>query len=260
MTSSRPAALVTGARRGIGRAIAVALARSGFAVAVLDLTLSEELAATVQQVGTHGIGAVPVAADISDLSAHDGILDATEAALGPLTCLVNNAGVSVLSRGDLLEVTAASYDRCQNVNTRGTFFLTQRFARRLVERGASEPGGPHRSIITISSSNAVAASISRGEYCISKAALSMASTLFAVRLAEHGIGVYDVQPGLIDTAMTAPSRSRYDADIERGLTAVKRWGAVDEVARVVATLARGDLPYTVGQKIQVDGGLLIPKF
>jgi NAD(P)-dependent dehydrogenase (short-subunit alcohol dehydrogenase family) len=115
-------------------------------------------------------------------------------------------------------------------------------------------------MITITSSNATAASIARGEYCVSKAGLSMASTLFAVRLAEHGIGVYEIQPGFIETEMTAPSKSRYDQQIEGGLTVIRRWGKPEEVARVVGTLAREGLPYTVGQPIRVDGGLLIHKF
>jgi NAD(P)-dependent dehydrogenase (short-subunit alcohol dehydrogenase family) len=177
--------------------------------------------------------------------------------LGAIDCLVNNAGVSVRSRGDLLEVTPESYDQCQNINTRGTFFLTQAFARRLLARPAGEG---HRSIITITSSNAQAASIQRGEYCISKAALSMASTLFAVRLGEHGIGVYEVVPGLIETEMSAPSKARYDQEIERGWLVMRRWGRPEEVGRVVATLAQGALPYTVGQAIRVDGGMLTHKY
>ncbi|WP_236236071.1 3-ketoacyl-ACP reductase [Pseudomonas faucium] len=255
--TARPVALVTGARAGIGRAIALGLAHAGFDLALVDLQADAALQETAELASRHGARAVALAADIAAIDGHDALLDAAEQALGALSCLVNNAGVSVLSRGDLLEVTPHSYDRCQQVNTRGTFFLTQAFARRLVRR---EAGQALRSIITITSSNAQAVSVLRGEYGISKAALSMASRLFAVRLAEAGIGVYEVQPGLIATEMTAPSKARYDAEIERGLTAIKRWGQPEDVARVVVSMATGALPYTVGHAVPVDGGLLLPKF
>jgi NAD(P)-dependent dehydrogenase (short-subunit alcohol dehydrogenase family) len=256
--SARPAALVTGARRGIGRAIAISLARAGFDLALVDLERSDELEGAARAAAEEGARTFALAGDISNLSGHEALLDEAETRVGPLRCLVNNAGVSALSRGDLLDVTPESYDRCQSVNTRGTFFLTQAFAKRLLAR--PDEGGPHRSVVTITSSNATAVSILRGEYCVSKAALSMASRLFAVRLADEGIGVYEVQPGLIATEMTAPSRAAYDAGIERGLTAVRRWGEPEDVARVVTAMARGELPYTVGQAVQVDGGLLIPRF
>jgi NAD(P)-dependent dehydrogenase (short-subunit alcohol dehydrogenase family) len=165
----------------------------------------------------------------------------------------------VMSRGDLLDVTAESFDRCIAVNTRGTFFLTQAFAKHCLAR-SSAPVAPHPSIITITSSNAIAASPLRSEYCVSKAGLSMANTLFSLRLAEHGISVYEVQPGLIETEMTAPSRARYDVQIEQGLTAIKRWGTPQEVAITVRTLATGGLPYSVGQAIRIDGGLLVTKY
>jgi NAD(P)-dependent dehydrogenase (short-subunit alcohol dehydrogenase family) len=200
---------------------------------------------------------VAFAADLADLSAHERLLDDAERALGPLDCLVNNAGVSVLDRGDLLDVTPDAYDHCLNVNTRGTFFLTQAYARRQVRRPA---GRAHRSIVTITSSNARAVSVHRAEYCVSKAALSMVSSLFAVRLGGAGIGVYEVQPGLIETPMSSVSKARYDGDISRGWLVDRRWGQPEDVARVVTTLAQGLLPYTVGQRIAVDGGMLIQKY
>ncbi|MCY1286417.1 2-dehydro-3-deoxy-D-gluconate 5-dehydrogenase [compost metagenome] len=254
---SRPVALVTGARRGIGRAIALALAEAGFNLAVADIECNAELTETAHLATALGAEVLCVAADIACLEEHEKLLNEVQERFSRLDCLVNNAGVSVLSRGDLLEVGIDSFDRCLQINLRGTFFLTQAFARRLLSQPAGEQ---HRSIVTITSSNARAVSIQRGEYCVSKAGLSMASQLFAVRLAEHGIGVYEVQPGLIATEMTAPSRARYDAEIERGLTAIKRWGQPEDVARVVASMAQGALPYTVGQAVPVDGGLLIPKF
>jgi NAD(P)-dependent dehydrogenase (short-subunit alcohol dehydrogenase family) len=254
----RPAALVTGARRGIGRAIALELGRAGFDVALVDLVRDDELNAAALEVQAAGGRSIALAADIAELSRHEALLDAAETALGALHCLVNNAGVPALQRGDLFDVTAESYDRCQAVNTRGTFFLTQAFAKRLLNQ--PHDGGPQRSIVTITSANALAASITRGEYCISKAGASMVSKLFAVRLADHDIGVYEVQPGIIETPMTAPAKAHYDAEIARGLTLVRRWGSPQEVARVVSTLVSGGLPFTVGQAIAVDGGLLMQRF
>jgi NAD(P)-dependent dehydrogenase (short-subunit alcohol dehydrogenase family) len=175
----------------------------------VDLALDDELGATAREVEALGGHSIALAADIAELSCHEMLLDAAGAALGALHCLVNNAGVSALRRGDLLDVTAESYDRCLDINTRGTFFLTQAFAKRLLNQ--PHQGGAHRSIVTITSVNALAASISRGEYCVSKAGASMVSKLFAARLGNHGIGVYEVQPGIIETAMTAPAQAHYDA-------------------------------------------------
>lgn len=250
------AALVTGARRGIGKAIALTLAGEGFDVAVNDVAESDELRAVTGAIAALGRKSTAVAGDISDTADHARMLDAAEAAIGPLTTLVNNAGVSVMSRGDLLEVTAESYDRCLDINTRGTFFLTQAFARRLLDCKSAA----HRSIVTISSSNAVAVSIARGEYCISKAAVSMMSKLFAARLSDDGIGVYEIQPGFIETDMTAPSKARYDKLIDEGLTVIRRFGRPEEIGRIAATLAKGLLPYTTGQVIQADGGLLTVRY
>jgi len=249
-------ALVTGARRGIGKAIALALAEAGFDVAVADVAPSDELDGVADAIAKTGRKSAALAADIAKIEDHAGLLDRATAALGPLTTLVNNAGVSVMNRGDLLGVTPESYDRCLDVNTRGTFFLTQAFARRLL--GVSSKA--HRSIVTVSSANAVAPSIARGEYCVSKAGVSMISKLFAARLANHGIGVYEIQPGFIETDMTAPSKAKYDKLIEDGLTVIKRFGKPEEVARIAVTLASGLLPYTAGQIIQADAGLLTVRY
>jgi NAD(P)-dependent dehydrogenase (short-subunit alcohol dehydrogenase family) len=249
-------ALVTGARRGIGKAIALALAKADFDVAVADLEAGADLQAVAAEIKAMGRKSVAIQADIADLPSHKRVLDEAESALGALTTLVNNAGVSVLSRGDLLDVTAQSYDRCMGVNARGTFFLTQDFARRVRQA----PDRCHRSIVTITSANTTAVSIARGEYCMSKAAASMMSKLFATRLSDEGIGVYEIQPGFIETDMTAPSKAKYDALIEGGLTVVKRFGSPEEVGRVAVTLASGLLPYTVGQPVFVDGGLLTVRY
>jgi NAD(P)-dependent dehydrogenase (short-subunit alcohol dehydrogenase family) len=247
-------ALVTGARRGIGKAIALALADEGFSVAVADLESGTEDVA--QAIRSKGCKAVALHCDVGDLQQHARLLDAAEAELGALTTLVNNAGVSVMNRGDLLDVSTESYDRCLAINTRGTFFLTQAFARRLLNVKTDA----HRSIVNITSANASAVSIARGEYCISKAGASMSSKLFAARLSNDGIGVYEIQPGFIETEMTAPSKAKYDKLIEDGLTVIKRWGTPEDVARIAVTMATGLLPYTTGQVVLADGGLMTVRY
>lgn len=249
-------ALVTGARRGIGKAIALTLARDGFDVAVNDVEDSAELDAVVQEIKSLKRKSVAVIGDISKIEMHNSMLNAAES-IGSLTTLVNNAGVGVLNRGDILDVSEESYDHCLDINTRGTFFLCQAFARRLLGRKRSDA---HHSIIMISSSNVTGISITRAEYCISKAGVSTATKLFASRLTNEGIGVYEIQPGIIETDMTAPAKVKYDRLIEAGLTVIKRFGQPEEVARVASTMAQGLLPYTVGQAIQVDGGLLTVRY
>ena len=250
------AAIITGAQRGMGKAITLALAAEGYDVAAVDLEISPALNEVVAEAKAKGVRAVALTCDIGDLAAHSVMLSEAEKALGPLTTLVNNAGVSVKARGDLLDVTPDAYDHCLDINTRGTFFLTQAFAKRVRDSVTV----CHRSIITITSANATAVSITRGEYCISKAGASMMSKLFAVRLSDEDIGVYEIQPGFIDTDMVKPSKAKYEALIEGGLTVVKRFGRPDEVARIAVTLANGLLPYTSGQAIQADGGLLTVRY
>ncbi len=253
-----PAVLVTGGGRGIGAAIALALADAGFAVAVNGLEGDPDLAATAEAVAARGVRSAPVFGDIARIEAHEDLIDRAEAGVGPLTTLVNNAGVSVLSRGDLLEVTPESFDRCIAVNTRGTFFLTQAFARRLVSR--ERPPALHHSVITVSSSNARAASILRGEYCVSKAGLAMASKLYAVRLAPEGIGAYDIQPGIIETPMTAVVQEEYRRRIADGLTPAPRMGRPEDIASIAVALATGRFAFATGQTVQADGGLTIQRF
>jgi NAD(P)-dependent dehydrogenase (short-subunit alcohol dehydrogenase family) len=252
-------AIVTGASRGIGRATALALAEEGFDIAAVAFGDTDRFEALVADVTRLGRRCEAFDCDIGDTAAHAPLLDRIARAFGEVHCLVNNAGVSVLRRGDLLDVDAESYDRCFNVNTRGTFFLTQAVARRMAAAAAPE-GTTYRSIVFVTSSNAVAATVERGEYCMSKIASHMAARLYALRLAKLGIGVYEVQPGLILTEMTAPSKEKYDALIEKGMTATPRWGLPEDVARVIRTMAAGLLPYTVAQEVRVDGGLLISRF
>lgn len=251
-------AIVTGASRGIGRAIALALAEEGFDVAAVALPDRERMAELGAAVAALGRRFESFDLDIGDLARHDEVLTHAFAAFGSVECLVNDAGVSVKSRGDLLDVSLDSFDRCLDVNARGTFFFTQAVAKRMAVE--PPPRDVHRSIVFVTSSNAVLASVERGEYCMSKAALSMAAKLFAIRMARHGVGVYEVQPGLIMTEMTAPSKAKYDKLIAEGMLLEPRWGEPADVARVVRSMAAGLLPYTVAQDVRVDGGLMLGRF
>lgn len=255
-SSRNPVALVTGGQRGIGRGCVYALAEAGFDVVVNDLERSADAEETLEGVAERGRRAAFVKANLADLDQHPRLVAEAVAAFGGLDCLVNNAGVSVLSRSDLLDVSPESFDRCIAVNLRGTFFLTQRVTRWMVAHPAAE-GDPPRSIVTISSSNARLVSIARGEYCMSKAGLAMMVQLFGVRLAEEGIGVYEIRPGLIRTPMTAKSAATYDKAIAEGISPIRRWGEPEDVGRTVATMATGGLPFTVGQVVCTDGGMYI---
>lgn len=249
---------MTGGRRGIGKGIALALAAEGFDIAVNAEVDAPDVQETVAALQRLGVQAIAVVADVGDLSSHHTMLDAVEAALGPLTTLVNNAGVGVLSRGDPLEVTPESFDRCLAINTRALFFLNQAFGKRLAARDLAPDR--HHSIINVTSANAIAVAMNRAEYAVSKAAASMASRAFAARLAPESINVYELQPGVIVTDMTAPALDLYKEKIADGLTATPRLGTVEDVGSAAAALATGRFAYCTGQAIQVDGGLLIQRF
>jgi NAD(P)-dependent dehydrogenase (short-subunit alcohol dehydrogenase family) len=197
-----------------------------------------------------------VPGDITALDGHDALIDAAWRGLGGLDCLVNNAGVTSDRRADLLELTPASYDRVMGINLRGPFFLTQAFARRLI---ATPPEGFARTIVSIASINAIQASPDRGDYCLSKTGVSMMTRLFAVRLAEHGVGVHEIRPGVIRTDMTAPVKDKYDARIADGLSPIKRWGEAADIGRAVAALASGAFAFSTGDAYHVDGGMHIAR-
>ncbi len=257
--SDRPVALVTGASRGIGRAIASELGRSGYDI-VGNATRYDpnDLSAGLGSLAVElkGMGAAFAAApgDISDLDLHQQIVAAALDRFGRIDVLVNNAGVAPVDRLDILETTAESYDRVMGINSRGPFFLTQRVARHMIEQSKTTPGGD-AAIIFITSVSAAVSSPSRAEYCVSKAALSHTARIFADRLSEHGIGVYEVRPGLIKTDMTAPVEAKYDEWFATGRIPQGRWGLPQDVARAVTAMARGDFGYSTGLVVEVSGGM-----
>lgn len=255
-SNPRPVALVTGGRRGIGQGIVLALAGAGFDIAIADLEQDDDARATAAAANALGARIRFIACDVANLAQHDRVIDEAEEHLGALSCLVNNAGISVARRGDILEVTPESFDRLMQVNLRGPFFLTQRVAARFVARPASSH---FRSIVNVSSANASAVSINRAEYCLSKSGVAMATKLFAVRLADTGVCVYEIRPGVIRTAMTSVARADYDQRIADGLSPIRRWGEAEDVGRVAATLATGAFGFTTGESINVDGGLHVQR-
>ena len=247
-------ALVTGAGRGIGRGIALALAENGWTVAInyrSDQSAAEATLETVQKAGGDGF---LVRADIGDLSQHEALLQTVLQKAGTLNLLVNNAGMAPRIRADMLEVSVESYDEVLNANLRGAFFLTQRVARAMIDL---KPAAPQ--IINITSISAVTASPNRAEYCLSKAGLTMMTALWAARLAEFGIGVYEIRPGIIETDMTAGVHEKYDQMIAAGVFPIPRWGKPDDVGKAVLAIASGLFPYSTGQIFNVDGGFHIPR-
>ncbi|MGI9501467.1 MAG: 3-ketoacyl-ACP reductase [Geminicoccaceae bacterium] len=255
---SRPVALITGSSRGIGLAAATELAKEGFSVAVNGPADDDELSAALDTVRALDVPAMALPFDVTDLAVHDSALAQVERKLGPLTTLVNNAGVGVMQRGDPLDVSEASWDRCQSVNAKAVFFLTQAFARHLLAR-KRDPERFH-AIVNVTSANAAAVAVPRAEYCASKAAAAMVSKTWAVRLGPENIAVYDVQPGLIATDMTAPVIGSYEERAKDGLTLIPRVGQPEEIGRIISALCTGKLPYTTGQVISADAGMLVPRF
>jgi NAD(P)-dependent dehydrogenase (short-subunit alcohol dehydrogenase family) len=254
--TGRRVALVTGGRRGIGLAVAEALAADGFDVAITGTRTDAVADAAVERLTAHGAAALFVASDVQKVADHDPLIDTVESKLGPVDVLVSNAGIAPPQRLDILETTQANFDAVIGVNLRGAFFLAQAVARRMVAQGGS-PG--RRALIFISSCSAEMVSNSRLEYCISKAGLAMAVEGFAVRLAPEGIAVFEVRPGIIRTDMTAGVTSKYDGLIADGLVPARRWGEPADVAAVVRALAKGDLAFSTGAVVNVDGGLTISR-
>jgi len=249
---ARPVALVTGGSRGIGRGVCLELARHRYAVAV-NYAGNEDAAR--ETVGLLGADAFAVRADVGNAEQRERMVDAVLARWGRIDVLVNNAGITSVGRKDILEATQDSWDRVLAVNLKGPFFLTRRVAHEMLRRGDLV----NPAIVNVGSLSAYSISTNRGDYCVSKAGLSMAARLFALRLAEHHIPVYEVRPGIIRTDMTANVKEVYDRRIADGLVPERRWGAPEDVGRVVAALLRGDAPYATGSVITVDGGMSLPR-
>ena len=246
-------ALVTGGSRGIGRGICTALGIRGWHVAVNYRRDREAALQTASEIEASGGKAMAVQADIADLSSHSSMLAAIRERWNRLDLLVNNAGMAPRQRADLLEMTEASYDEVMSTNLKGPFFLTQAVAKWMRELKESlRIGNPK--IINIGSISAYTTSTNRGEYCISKAGLAMMTALYADRLAEFDIAVYELRPGIIATDMTAGVKEKYDHMIEDGLLPNKRWGTPEDIGKAVVAIAEDWLPYSTGEIINIDGG------
>lgn len=257
-TSSRKVALVTGASRGIGRAIAIELASVNYDVMInyatnearADQTAADVVAASPGP----GIHVETCRANIADAVERHHLVTQTRERFGRLDLLVNNAGIAPAQRVDLLDATPESFDQVVGTNLKGPYFLTQEVARWMIEQRSSADDGYSPAIVNITSVSAYAASPERGDYCVSKAGLSMMTKLYAARLAEEGIRVYEIRPGVISTDMTAGVKEKYDRLIDADLTPIKRWGTPEDVGRAVAAIATDLLPFSTGEVINVDGG------
>ena len=263
MNTNRAVAFVTGAGQGIGRGISLELAKSGFDIVGMDIiheaeNKKEGLFEVKLRVEEQNVSFLPIQGDVSSLEDHERVVKQSLDEFGKIDVLVNNAGVAPEKRSDILETTPESYDRLLSINARGPFFLTQKIAHQMIKQVKENPESKP-CIIFISSISASVSSPSRAEYCVSKAALSQAARVFADRLSEYGINVYEVRPGIIQTEMTAPVREKYDKLINEGLVPQKRWGLPEDVGKAVAALARGDLGYSTGLVIEVSGGMNISR-
>ena len=254
---NKRSALITGAARGIGYGIARSLAAEGFDLFINDIL--DPPSAALDALREMGSEINYIRADISSSNERDRIVEHVRQSGRPLHLLVNNAGVAPRARQDILKASEESFERVLKINLQGPYFLTQAIAALMISQ-SEQTGDAFCCIVNIASSNSVAASVHRGEYCVSKAGLSMATKLWATRLAEFDIPVYEIRPGLIDTEMTRVVKEMYDDKIEQGFLLQPRWGQPEDVGRAVAMLERGDLRYSTGQVLFVDGGQLLPHF
>ncbi|HEV8368267.1 MAG TPA: 3-ketoacyl-ACP reductase [Pyrinomonadaceae bacterium] len=256
--TQRRVALVTGASRGIGRAIAVELARLGCDVMidyVANQSAAEEAREAARSATPDAARITICQADIANSSDRTRLLETTKSVFGRLDFLVNNAGIASSKRVDLLDATEESFDHLIGVNLKGPYFLTQAVSRWMIEQKNSGIFGDYQpAIINITSVSAFAASPERGDYCVSKAGLAMMTKLFALRLADEGINVYEIRPGVIETDMTANAKEKYDRMIAEGLTPIKRWGTAEDVGQAVGAIVSRKLPFSTGEVINVDGG------
>lgn len=258
MPNQEKVALVTGGARGIGYGIALELADAGFTVAISGRRLPEQIQPALEEIRQRSPRSIYVQANVSNGSDRARLLLELEEHFGRLDVLVNNAGIAPRIRADILEAHEESFDELISTNLKGPYFLTQAVAAWMIRQHANDSSA-HRAIVNISSISATVPSVNRGDYCISKAGIAMATRLWAVRLAEYGIGVYEVRPGIITSDMTAGVRGKYDALIEGGLLLEKRWGTPADVGSAVCLLASGQLPYATGAVLVVDGGLTMQR-
>jgi NAD(P)-dependent dehydrogenase (short-subunit alcohol dehydrogenase family) len=255
-TLTKRVALVTGGSRGIGLGIAEALADSGFDLAINGVRDESQGADSLDELTQRGANVRYCRGDVSNADDRQSILDAVRSHFGRLDVLVNNAGVAPNVRADILDASEESFDRVMSINLKGPYFLTQLAARWMAEQRLADASF-RGVVINVTSVSATEASINRGEYCISKAGLAMATQLWAHRLAEFGIAVYEIRPGIIHTDMSAQVAEKYDRLIASGLTVENRWGEPEDVGRTAAMLARGDITYATGNVFNIDGGLTI---
>jgi 3-oxoacyl-[acyl-carrier protein] reductase len=251
---TRPVALVTGARRGIGRAIAVALAKTGHDVAFTDIVEDEAVGETVRAIEDGGAKAFFLCHDVAMTDTHGDLVDSVVHQLGAIDCFVSNAGIGSPTRGDMLDLAVGTFDQVLAVNLKGAALLSQMAARAMLARPDRR-----RSIVFVTSVSAALASPERADYCVSKAALSMWASNLALRLAPEGIAVFEVRPGVIRTDMTAAVATSYDERIAAGLVPARRWGEAEDVGHIVAALASGAFAFATGAIIPGDGGLSIAR-
>ncbi len=251
-------ALITGGTRGLGLGIAEQLATAGFALAINGRRPAKDIAPVVESLQALGTEVIYCQADVAEADSRQQMVDKIRESFGRLDVLVNNAGVAPTDRADILEATEASFDRLIEINLKGPYFLTQLVAKWMVEqRQANEDFAG--TIVNISSVSAELASDNRGDYCISKAGISMATKLWAMRLAEYGIQVYEVRPGIFRTDMTDGVKDKYDKLLAEGLTLDPRWGDPAELGRAVKLLVSGQLSYATGNVLTIDGGMTLPR-
>ncbi|MDI7861704.1 3-ketoacyl-ACP reductase [Rhizobiaceae bacterium n13] len=253
MTKKRPVALVTGGRRGIGLGIAKALAAAGFDIAITGIGDPDPADPALEDLKALGCDAHYFKGDLADVSNHAAVVDEIVRALGNLDCLVNNAGMASVVRGDFLDLTPENYDAIMATNLRGTVFFTQTVLKTMLQAEASVP----RTIVNITSVSAALTSPERLDYCLGKAGLAAFTQGLALRLAESGVSVFEVRPGIIRTDMTAKVSGKYDKLIADGLVPMKRWGEASDIGGIVASLASGKFAFATGSVIDADGGLSI---
>jgi 3-oxoacyl-[acyl-carrier protein] reductase len=257
-TTMRQVALVTGGARGIGYGIAECLAQGGCDLVIGDIQEESGVADALAGLKKLGAEVLYCRADVSNAAARAQMLEAIKARFGRLNVLINNAGVAPKVRADILEATEESFERLIKINLQGPYFLTQAVANWMVSQKKADAAFAG-CIVNISSISATVASVGRGEYCISKAGVSMATQLWAARMGEFGVPVYEIRPGIIKTDMTATVQAKYDKMIAEGLLVQPRWGVPEDIGRAVAMMVRGDIGYSTGQVIMVDGGYSVAR-